>query len=454
MQRGEIRAGEGGMSEEEIDYNVAGTFPASDPPSWTLGLRDRKKSVTEFEGAKPSAYDPSHQNEPTPSAQPRAALAREEQIFYREGMTMATKRREAGTRQRGAGRGRSAGASSRQESRSLPQGDGRQQGGGLKNKTGEQLARGLGWFSLGLGLAEVLAPRGVAKIVGVQDKNAGLIRLFGLREIASGVGIFAQGRRPAAAVWSRVAGDALDLAALGAAFASPNSRKGRVAFATANVLAVTALDVLCAQQLSGNDRTTTGGAARVEKSLIINRPPEEIYQFWRNFENLPRFMRHLESVRVTGERRSRWVAKAPAGTTVEWDAELTEDRPNELIAWRSLEGADVENSGSVRFEPAPGNRGTIVRVEIDYNPPGGALGAAVAKLFGEEPGQQAQESLRCLKQVMETGEVVVSEGTVWDNGLLTQRPAQPIDIADFGLRNADLEERSALSTQGSAGHKG
>jgi uncharacterized membrane protein len=296
----------------------------------------------------------------------------------------------------------------------------------LGGVSAEQLAQGLGWFSIGLGLAELLAPRGVAKIAGVRG-NTALIRLFGLREIASGIAIFAQGRRPAAAVWSRVAGDALDLAALAAAAASPGSNKGRVAFATANVLAVTALDVLCAQRLSGgNQNRGEGGTNQVKKSLIINRAPEELYQFWRDFENLPRFMKHLKDVRVTGDGRSHWVASAPAGTSVEWDAEVTEDRPNELIAWRSLEGSEVENKGSVRFDPAPGNRGTIVRVEIEYTPPGGALGAAVAWLSGTDAGQQAQESLRCFKQVMETGEVVVSDGTVWDNGLLTQRPAQPV----------------------------
>jgi uncharacterized membrane protein len=324
-------------------------------------------------------------------------------------------------------------------------GDGHAQGNGgvgewqgaladaLESVDAEKLARGLGWFSIGLGLAEVLAPGGIAKITGVSRKNTGLIRLFGLREIASGIGIFSQGRRPTEAVWSRVVGDALDLACLGAAFASPKTKKGRLAFATANVLAVTALDVLCAQQLSSGEGegANEGGRAKkgttqVKNSLIINRPPEELYQFWHNFENLPEIMHHLESVKVKGEGRSHWVAKAPAGTSVEWDAEVTEDRPNELIAWRSLEGSDVDNSGSVRFEPAPGKRGTIVKVEINYTPPGGALGSFVAKLFGEEPGQQAQESLRTFKQLMETGEVVVSDGTFWDNGLLTQRPAQPV----------------------------
>jgi uncharacterized membrane protein len=169
--------------------------------------------------------------------------------------------------------------------------------------------------------------------------------------------------------------------------------------------------------------------------MIINRSPEEVYGFWRRLENLPRFMRHLESVQETGTGRSHWVAKAPAGSSVEWDAEITEDRPNELIAWRSLEGADVDNSGSVRFEPATGGRGTVVHVEMEYNPPGGVLGALVAKLFGEEPGQQAQESLRTLKQVMETGEIIVSDGTVWDNGLMTQRPAQPVSAEELGSAN-------------------
>jgi len=341
-------------------------------------------------------------------------------------------------------------------------GDGQAQGNGggvaewqgaiadaLEGVDAEKLARGLGWFSIGLGLAEVLAPGGIAKITGVSKKNTGLIRLFGLREIASGIAIFAQGRRPTEAVWSRVVGDALDLACLGAAFSSPTTDKGRLAFATANVLAVTALDVLCAQQLGDGEGASEGASARkgttqVKNSLIINRPPEELYQFWRNFENLPEIMHHLESVTVKGEGRSHWVAKAPAGTSVEWDAEMTEDRPNELIAWRSLEGSDVDNSGSVRFEPAPGGRGTIVKVEINYTPPGGALGSLVAKLFGEEPGQQAQESLRTFKQLMETGEVTVSDGAYWDNGYLSQRPAQPVS------REEEEESSSGRSASASA----
>ncbi len=364
---------------------------------------------------------------------------------------MATRRQEISTERRGIDEGqqhRSDSSTQKHAGRATAQRrteggaqalgrQNRQQQGGLKKINAEGLARGLGWFSLGLGLAEVLAPRGVARIAGLRGNHDGLIRLFGLREIASGVAIFMQGKRPAAAVWSRVAGDALDLAALGAAFTSPDSRKGRVAFATANVLAVTALDAICAQQLSSsNGGTAEKGTNQVKKSIIINRSPEELYQYWRDFENLPRFMNQLESVRVLDDKRSHWVAKAPAGTSVEWDAEITEDRPGELIAWRSLEGSEVDNSGSVSFEIAPGERGTIVKVEMAYNPPGGVIGEWIAKLTGDDPGQQAHEALRCFKQVMETGEVIISDGTLWDNGLLTQRPAQPVGTEEIKQQGA------------------
>jgi uncharacterized membrane protein len=296
----------------------------------------------------------------------------------------------------------------------------------------EQLARGLGWFSLGLGLAELLAPRGVAKVAGIRG-NTALIRLFGLREIASGIAIFAGGRRPAGPVWSRVIGDALDLACLGAAYATPANDKARLTFATANVMAVTALDVLCARQLSAAPAGAQNekGGVPVNKSIVVNAPAEEVYSFWRDLENLPRFMRYLESVEVTGEGRSHWVAKAPGGS-VEWDAEITEDRPNQLIAWRSLEGSQVETSGAVRFEPATGGRGTVVHVELNYNPPGGALGALFAKLFGEDPGAEMQTDLRRFKQVIELGEVVVSDGTLLGEGYTEQRPAQPLGVGQGG----------------------
>jgi uncharacterized membrane protein len=149
-----------------------------------------------------------------------------------------------------------------------------------------------------------------------------------------------------------------------------------------------------------------GEGIKVEKSVVVNRPAPELYRFWRNFENLPRFMDHLESVIVLDENRSHWVAKAPAGTRVEWDATIHNEIENQLIAWRSLPGADVNNAGSVHFTPADNGSSTEVRVVLSYEPPAGRLGAAVAKLFGEEPSKQVEDDLRRFKQVMEAAEVV------------------------------------------------
>jgi len=149
---------------------------------------------------------------------------------------------------------------------------------------------------------------------------------------------------------------------------------------------------------------------KVEKTVTINKPVAELYQFWRNFNNLPHFMKHLQSVTVLDERRSHWVAKAPLGTNVEWDAEIIDEQENHLIAWASVEGADVDNSGFVRFQPATGNRGTEVKVVLEYNLPGGAIAAALAKLFGEEPEQQIGDDLHRFKQLMEAGEVATTEG--------------------------------------------
>ena len=148
----------------------------------------------------------------------------------------------------------------------------------------------------------------------------------------------------------------------------------------------------------------------VEESFTINKSPWELYQYWRNFENLPRIMSHLESVLVIDDKRSHWVAKAPAiaGGTVEWDAEIINDEPNALIAWRSLENADVDNAGSVRFVPAADGLGTDVKVVIDYIPPAGRVGKWVAKLFGEAPDQQIRDDLRKFKRVMETGDSATS----------------------------------------------
>jgi uncharacterized membrane protein len=204
----------------------------------------------------------------------------------------------------------------------------------------------------------------------------------GVREMATGMGLLTR-PRPASFAWGRVAGDALDLAVLGKALTSDHGGRSRVAAAAAAVVGVTILDIVAGVKLSrpangaaGEQRRKRG--IRVRKAITVNNSPEEAYTFWRNFENLPWFMAHLESVRVMDHRRSYWKAKAPLGATVEWVAEITEDRSNQLIAWRSLEGSDAPNFGQVRFIPAPGDRGAEVNLELMYHPPGGIIGATVA----------------------------------------------------------------------------
>jgi uncharacterized membrane protein len=302
----------------------------------------------------------------------------------------------------------------------------------------ERLARALGWFSLGLGLMQLAAPRRMARMIGVHDndRNRNAMLALGVRELTSGIGIL-RGTEPAPWLWSRVGGDLMDLALLGRAMNSDGNERDRLKRVAAAVAGVTALDLFVSQQTGRRSSTTgrssaagrrlAGRAARkqginVTRSITISRPVEEVYAFWRNFENLPRFMSHLESVRTLDERRSNWKARAPVGMTVEWDAEIIEDRRNELIAWRALENADVPNAGTVRFNPAAGDRGTEITVELHYEPPAGKLGAAVAKLFGEEPGQQVDGDLRRFKQVMETGEVVHSDSSIF-RGPHPARPA-------------------------------
>jgi uncharacterized membrane protein len=272
----------------------------------------------------------------------------------------------------------------------------------------EVWAYGLGLFGLGLGLAELVAPRRLARMIGAPLGHDGLIRAMGLREIASGVGILTQ-RVPATAVWSRVAGDAIDVACLGASLISNRSNRGRVALATAAVAGVTLLDMIIAQQLSRGVQTRNGRIS-ISAALVIDRPQAELYRHWRELTNLPTFMKHLVRIEVKDDRRSHWIAKGPAGSTIEWDAEITEDRPNEYLSWRAVEGSEVDHAGSVRFEPAPGGRGTVVTVDMQYRPPLGTVGAAIAAWFGEDPNQTVKMDLRRFKQVIETGEVITTEG--------------------------------------------
>lgn len=148
----------------------------------------------------------------------------------------------------------------------------------------------------------------------------------------------------------------------------------------------------------------------IEASVNVQRPAQELYSFWRNFENLPRFMRHVESVRDTGNGRSHWIAKSPVGSRIEWDAEIVDDRQGQSLSWRSLPGSQVHNTGSVLFETLPNDRGTVVRATFDFAPPGGAAGRLAAKALGPITSQQVHEDLRRFKNLMEAGEIPTTDG--------------------------------------------
>ncbi len=150
----------------------------------------------------------------------------------------------------------------------------------------------------------------------------------------------------------------------------------------------------------------------VEQALLVDRSPEDLYQYWRNFENLPQIMSHLKSVKVTGDKRSQWEAKAPiiAGGSATWEAEITRDEPNSLIAWKSLPGSEIDCVGEIRFSKAMGDRGTEVHVSMEYLPPAGKVGHWLATIFGKAPRTQMREDLRSFKRLMETGEIVTIEG--------------------------------------------
>jgi len=284
---------------------------------------------------------------------------------------------------------------------------------------------GLGMFSVGLGLAELLAPESVAKLIGIPNSSRSrlVLRALGARELLSGVGLLV---RPNSSnwLWSRVGGDAMDLALLGDGFTLKRANRTRLIAATAAVAGVAAIDALsAARQTRGSALAKVGEPIHVLKTITINRTPSEVYEFWRDLTNLPQFMAHLESVQELNGV-STWKAKGPAGTSFSWQAEIVLDRPGSCIAWRSVEGStSVPNRGVVNFAPAPGNRGTEVQVELKYEPPGAAVGAAFAKLFGEEPGQQIQGDLRRLKQVLETGEVLHSDASI-HRGMHPARPSK------------------------------
>jgi uncharacterized membrane protein len=155
---------------------------------------------------------------------------------------------------------------------------------------------------------------------------------------------------------------------------------------------------------------TAAAVTKVTRAVTILRPVDELYGFWRRLENVTKVVKYPVSITTLSDTDSHWSVTAPGGKRVEWDAEITEDRPNEVIAWRSREGADIPNAGRVQFVPAPPDEGTEVIVDLEYQPPGGKLAALIAKLAGKEAGQQVMETLRRFKALMEAGEIPTIEG--------------------------------------------
>ena len=299
------------------------------------------------------------------------------------------------------------------------------------SNTTEPLVKALAGASFGLGLAELVAPDKVAALAGVDDTKLSrrVIRALGARECGHGAALLGGSDK---LVWTRVAGDALDVALLMAGVAARGpGRRRRGAMAALALGGIGAADLYAAVRATrnGGGRHEGGGHHRTLRAAItVRRPAEDVYRFWRELENLPSFMYHLQSVTAGADGRSHWVANAPGGRTVQWDAQITEDAPSKRIAWQSLPDSPISNSGSVEFTPADNGDGTEVRVTIGYGLPGGALGKAVATLFGESPDQQVNDDLRRFKQILETGQVLRSDGSPEGTAAarqMHQHPAQP-----------------------------
>lgn len=275
------------------------------------------------------------------------------------------------------------------------------------------LARGLGLFSLALGAAEIAMPALLARAIGIKATPATTLvtRLMGAREIAAGVAVLVAPKSPLP-LWMRVAGDAVDLSLLAAA---KRTSGVRLLGALAAVGGVTALDIVGAVK---NQRAHVHANRPVIFSVTINKPPREVYAFFRDFSRLPRFMDYLESVEEHDRTHSRWTAKTPVGKTISWDAEITEDVPGERIAWQSVEGSPIKTRGRVTFSSTPAGELTEVRVEMQLGFSGIGPSAALAKVFTKP---QIKGDLRRLKQVMETGEVLYSDASA----VRRPHPSQP-----------------------------
>ena len=349
---------------------------------------------------------------------------------------------------------------------------------GLRDRD-QAVNSGIAWFSVALGMTQILAPDALARLIGVRPSSNSrtTMRAIGARELATGFGLLSNAKSTSW-LWTRFAGNVVDLSLLGTGVGRRADDRQRAMRAALAVGGVAALDLYAASRSQRTQRerlaadgfaspeesvsgpmtyehpapygggseavpvneslgvvtddaieATKSGLKKVRHAVTINRSAQELYAFWRDFQNLPVFMRHLEEVTTQEGGRSHWVTRGPGGVKVEWDAEIVADVPGELIAWQSLPHADVRNAGTVRFIPVPAGRGTEVHVELDYSPPAGSLGTMVAKLFRAEPGQQVRDDLQAFKSVMETGEVLYAN--------ITEK--QQVEQHDAQLSKSDAE---------------
>jgi uncharacterized membrane protein len=273
-------------------------------------------------------------------------------------------------------------------------------------------ARNLGLLSLALGAGALLVPRTLSRVSGLEQHRR-LLPVVGLRELAAGIGLLSA-RNPTPWLWSRVVGDGMDLAVIASClFSSRNPRRLSAAVTTAIVAAITAIDVRESLRSSTDraaERTDAAPDSVVTSTVIVAKSAQECYEFWRNPLNMTRISPMVESVTVLDDRTSHWLIRGPLGKSIEWDSRITGDTPGERISWRSVDGGGLYHAGVVRFEPATGNRGTLVTTSMHFRVPGGAAGVGLAKLLGTHPRSEAREDLRRFKQLIEAGEIPTTRG--------------------------------------------
>ena len=281
----------------------------------------------------------------------------------------------------------------------------------------ETLARGLGWFSIALGLTEVFATEPFTETLGLRGKES-LVRAFGAREIAAGIGILATSGTSPGWVWARVAGDALDLAVLASAYTPDNPKRDNVCTALVAVAGVAVLDIICAEQLSQRAGVTANsvaavgapkgsGAHELTYTVIINRPAVELQDLWRDAGIQAYIKSHYLHAEAMGDMQNvlRWKFTASTGQTFRWSEHVIAERAGEYTYFQSLPGADIPNEGSLHFRPAPNAGRTEVTLRFRFTPPGGVIGQAALRLASALPETFARDVLHRFKVVAETGEM-------------------------------------------------